>query len=49
MAALRLARDGGLTAVDLYRTDSDLDSLRNRDDFRQFLKSLATPVRTISP
>jgi len=46
MALLRQAVAGGLTDVDLYRTDSDLDSLRGRDDFRHFMKSLAAPART---
>jgi len=40
MGGLRRAVAGGLTDVDLYRTDSDLDSLRGRDDFRQFMKDL---------
>jgi serine/threonine-protein kinase len=42
IAGLRRAVSGGLTAIDLYRTDSDLDSLRGRSDFRQLMKELAT-------
>lgn len=45
MAGLRRAVKGGLTDVDLYRTDSDLDSLRGREDFRQFMKGLETAPR----
>lgn len=43
MAGLRRAVKGGLTDVDLYRADSDLDALRGRDDFRQFMVGLEAP------
>ena len=45
IAALRRAFAKGVTAIEIYRTDSDLDSLRNRDDFRLFLMDIVMPKR----
>jgi hypothetical protein len=41
MAALTNAADGGFIDLDVYRTDSDLDPLRARPDFKKLIKKIS--------
>ncbi|MFO0890896.1 MAG: hypothetical protein U0790_17355 [Isosphaeraceae bacterium] len=47
VAALAHAVNEGVTNLDLYQTDDDLDSLRDRPDFQKILKDLSS--RTDDP
>ncbi len=49
VAALRRAVALGYRRVDLFRTDPDLEPLRGRADFRDFLMDLAFPDDPFAP
>ena len=44
MDSLRLAAAGGPKPFETYRTDPNLDPLRDREDFQMLLLDLAFPV-----
>jgi hypothetical protein len=44
IGALRKAIAGGMTSLELYREDDDLNPLRNIDGFRLLLLDLAFPA-----
>ena len=44
LAALRRAAAGGFSAIEIYRGDSDLDSLRPLTEFQNFLLDMAMPA-----
>jgi hypothetical protein len=49
MTALRRAAVRGIKSFDYYRTDPNLDPLRDRDDFRALLMDLAFPADPFAP
>jgi eukaryotic-like serine/threonine-protein kinase len=49
MVELRRAVTGGIKPLEDYRSDPNLDPLRDREDFRTLLMDLAFPADPLAP